>query len=248
MNSFSYFKLINIGQLAAMTILVSAALVGAVASALAFAGVLPWPDLILTYAGAPVPWAGMVLQLGVTALLIGVALFLPSTRRVMRLETSHRTFDINMDDVTRAYRAAHMADRAETFEMRREFDAVRERYQFLKEHPDMADMDAELLTIAAQMSEQSRTLAEVYSDEKVARARESLKQRLVDAEALQDRIQQAHSDMRDLKRMMDDVDMEESSVEAQLQRLRAEISEIGVFEPEFVPLRRVPHLASVPAE
>ena len=248
MNSLSYLKIVNFGQIAAMGLLGGAALIGTIASGLAFAEVLPWPQLAITYAEAPVPWAGMALQLGVTALLIMVALFLPSTRRVMQLETSHRAFEVNMDDVTRAYRAAHMADRAEMFQTRREFDAVRERYQFLKEHPELAEMDAELLTIAAQMSEQSRELAEVYSDEKVARAREALKQRLVDAESLQQRMQQAHSDMRELKRMMEDVDVEESSVEAQLQRLRAEVSEMGVFGAEFVPVQRVPHLASVPAE
>lgn len=248
MNSLSYLKIINFGQLAAMGLLGGAALFGAVTSGLALAGALPWPQLSIQYAGETVPWAGMAFQLGVTALLIMVALFLPSARRVMKLETSHREFRVNMDDVTHAYRAAHMADRAETFQMRREFDAVRERYQFLKEHPGLAEMDAELLTVAAQMSEQSRALAEVYSDEKVARARESLKQRLVDAETLQERIQQAHADMRELKRMMDDADVEESSVTAQLQRLRAEVSEMGVFGTEFVPERRVPHLASIPAE
>ena len=161
MNPQSYLKIVNIGQLAAMALLGGAALVGAVASGLAFTGILPWPQLSVTYAGAAVPWAGMALQLGVTALLVMVALFLPSTRRVLQLETSHRAFEVNMDDVTRAYRAAHMADRAETFQMRREFDAVRERYQYLKDQPDMAEIDAELLTMAAQMSAQSSELAEV---------------------------------------------------------------------------------------
>ncbi|MEO9827176.1 MAG: DNA repair protein [Paracoccaceae bacterium] len=248
MNSLSYLKIVNFGQLAAMAILGGAALIGAVASGLAFAEILPWPQLSITYAGEAVPWAGMALQLGVTALLIMVALFLPSTRRVMRLETSHRDFEVNMDDVTRAYRAAHMADRAETFEMRREFDAVRERYQYLKDQPGLAEMDAELLTMAAQMSAQSRELAEVYSDEKVARARDSLVQRHADASELEARIQQAFADTRELKRLMEDVDAEESSVASQLDRLRTEVADLGVFEPEFVPARRVPHLASVPAE
>ena len=248
MNSLTYLKIVNLGQLAAMGILGGSAIIGAGASGLAFAGILPWPQLAITYAGAAVPWAGMALQLGVSALLILVALFLPSTRRVMTLEMSHREFVLNMDDITSAYRAAHMADRAETFQMRREFDAVRERYQFLKDQPGLAEMDAELLTIAAQMSAQSRELAEVYSDEKVARARESLIQRQADAKELEEKLQQAFADTRDLKRMMDDVDIEESAVASQLDRLREEIAGLGVFEPEFVPARRVPHLASVPAE
>ena len=248
MNPQSYLKIINIGQLAAMALLGGAALVGAVASGLAFAGILPWPQLSVTYADAAVPWAGMALQLGVTALLVMVALFLPSTRRVLQLEASHRAFEVNMDDVTRAYRAAHMADRAETFQMRREFDAVRERYQYLKDQPDMAEIDAELLTMAAQMSAQSRELAEVYSEEKVARARESLVQRHADASALDEQLQQAFADARELKRLMEDVDAEESAVASQLDRLRAVVADLGVCEPECVPTRQVPHLASVPAE
>lgn len=248
MNSLTYLKIVNFGQLAAMAVLSGAALLGAATSGLAFAGILPWPQLAISYAGEAVPWAGMVLQLGLTALLIMVALFLPSARRVMRLEMSHRAFQIDMDDVTRAYRAAHMADRAETFQMRREFDAVRERYQFLKDHPDLAEMDAELLTIAAQMSEQTRELAEVYSDEKVTRARESLVQRHADAKGLDERIQQAFADARELKRLMEDVDAEESSVASQLDRLRGEVADLGVFGTDFVRSKRVPHLASVPAE
>ncbi len=227
-----------------------AAAAAVVATALSFTGILPWPDIALTYGGAEVAWSGQALQIGVTALLVMIALFLPSARRVLQLETSHRRFEIDMDDVTRAYRAAHMADRAETFEMRREFDAVRERYQFLKAQPDLAEMDAELLTIAAQMSEQSHELAEVYSDAKIARVRDALVQRHADAKALDARIQQTHGDLRELKRLMEEVDVEETSVTAQLHRLRDEMSEIGVLDgPEFVANRSgAPHLKSVPAE
>ncbi len=245
----SLFRLTAAGQFAAMVVFAVGAMGGVVASALAFAGVLPWPEIAIGYGGAVVPWAGMALQIGLTALFVLLAVFMPSSRRVLRLENSHRRFEIDMDDVTKAYRAAHMADRAEMFGMRREFDAVRERYQFLKSHPELAEMDAELLTIAAQMSEQSRELAEVFSDAKVARARESLIQRRADAEALQERIQQAHADMRELKRMMEDVDIEESSVGSQLQQLREAVTEMGAFGPEFVRGQTgAPHLKSVPAE
>ena len=47
---------------------------------------------------------------------------------------------------------------------------------------------------------------------------------------------------------MEDVDAEESAVASQLDRLRAVVADLGVFEPECVPTRQVPHLASVPAE
>ena len=248
---FQSFSTLNrIGQAAAMAVCGVAAVAGVVATGLSFTGILPWPDIALTYGGAEIAWSGQALQIGVTALLVMIALFLPSARQVLRLETSHRQFEIDMDDVTRAYRAAHMADRAEIFGVRREFDAVRERYQFLKEQPDLAEMDAELLTIAAQMSEQSQELADVYSDAKIARVRDALVQRHADAKALDARIQQTHGDLRELKRLMEDVDAEESSVTAQPRQLRDVMSEIGVPDgPEFVANRKgPPHLKTVPAE
>lgn len=242
-------QLVDVGQSAAILVLGTAAAVSVAATGLAFAGFLPWLNIAIAYGETDVEGSGKALQIGVTVLLVTLTLFLPSARRVLRLETSHRQFQIGMDDVTRAYRAAHMADRAETFGMRREFDAVRQRYQYLSEHPDLADIDTELLTIAAQMSEQSRDLANSFSEAKVTRARESLKQRQTDAEALQDRIQQAHADMRQLKRLMEDVDIEESSVASQMQRLKDEVVEMGLFGPEPTPgKRKTPYLKTVKSE
>ena len=228
-------------------ILIGGMAVGAVlATSLSVAGVLPWPEIVLSYAGQPVPWFGMAAQIGLTVLLVLLSLYLPSSRRVLRLEASHRRFEIDMDDITRAYRAAHWADRKEMFDMQREFDAVRERYQHLKSQPELAEMDAELLTIAAQMSEQTRDLASVYSDAKVTRVRDQLVQRRADAQTLETQIQKAHANLRDLKRMMQDVNVEEDKVASQLRTLQDEITEAGLFPPDFV--RSQPYLKSVPAE
>lgn len=247
MKTHAFSRIAEAGQLAAMAIFIVGTLAAVVATLLASAGLLPWPDISATWGGTEIAWAGQALQIGLTVFLVVLTLFLPGARRVQKLEASHRRFEIDMDDVTRAYRAAHMADRAEMFEMHREFDAVRERYQFLKSQPELAEMDAELLTMAAQMSEQTRELAEMYSDAKVARARESLIQRRADAEALGHRIQEAYADMRELKRMMDDVDLEESTVASQLRRLRDEVTELGALAPEFAR-GGAPHLMTVPAE
>ncbi len=223
-----------------------AAIVSLFATILASAGVLPWPAISVSYAGADLPWFGQALQIGVTALLVLLAATFPAAHRVMRLETSHRRFEIGMDDITRAYRAAHMADRAEMFAMHREFDAVRERYKHLRDLPELAEIDAELLTVAAQMSEQSRELAETFSDDKVARAKESLKQRLHDTETLQARIQSAHAAIREIRRLTDEVDIEESTVAAQLARLREELAEIDGLRPDPGPgKKKVAHLKSV---
>lgn len=235
-----------LAQALAMTLVFLAASVSLVATVLAFAGHLPWPAIAVSYGTIDLPWFGQALQIGVTALLFLLVATFPAARRVMRLETSHRRFEIGMDDITRAYRAAHMADRAEMFGMQREFDAVRERYKYLRELPELAEIDAELLTVAAQMSEQSRELAQSFSDEKVLRAKESLKQRLKDTETLQARIQGAHAAIREIRRLMDEVDIEESTVAAQMQRLREELAELDGFRPDPGPgKKKVAHLKSV---
>ena len=120
-------RLTEAGQVAAMAVFGLSAVLGVTATGLAFAGLLPWLEFVITYGDTQITWAGMAVQIGVTMLCILIAVFLPSTRRVLRLEESHRRFEIDMDDITKAYRAAHMADRAELFDMRREFDAIRER-------------------------------------------------------------------------------------------------------------------------
>lgn len=237
-----------VSQTLATGLIAVAAFVSTLATIFAFAGLIPWPVVNASFGGAEIVWMGQALQIGLTALLVLIACILPSARRVMRLETTHRRFEVDMDDVTRAYRAAHMADRAEMFEMRREFDAVRERYRFLSEHPELGDMDAELLTIAAQMSEQSRDLAAEYSDEKVARAKDSLRQRLKDSEVLKNRIQGAFAAVREIRRMMEEVDVEESTVASQLQRLREELADFDGFLPDPKPGKgknKVAHLKSV---
>jgi hypothetical protein len=223
-----------------------AAFVSLSATILAFSGVLPWPEISADFGGAELPWFGKALQVGLTALLLMLAAIFPAAHRVMRLETSHRRFEIGMDDITRAYRAAHMADRAEMFGMQREFDAVRQRYKHLRELPELAEIDAELLTVGAQMSQQSQEMAEAFSDEKVARVTESLKQRLRDAETLQTRIQSAHAAIRVIRRLTDEVDIEESTVAAQMQRLREELAELDGFRPDPGPgKKKVAHLQSV---
>lgn len=221
-----YSRAAAIGQTAAMALIALSALSLLVLSALASAGIIPWVMLPLSYDGIPVGWAGQAAQVGLTVLLILLAVYIPTSRQVLMLEAAHRDFAIGMDDVTRAYQAAHAADRKGAFEMKREFDAVRERFQYLRTHPDLPEIDAELLTVAAQMSQQSRELAETFSDEKVARAQESLRQRRKDADELQDRIQQAHAAIREIRRDLDDVEIEESSVAAQMSRLREEFVEI----------------------
>ena len=76
-----------------------AALALTVFTIMAATGQLAWLEIPLNYNGQPVENAGMYAQIGLTVLAIGICFFIPTNRRIMQLENSHRKFSINMDDV-----------------------------------------------------------------------------------------------------------------------------------------------------
>ena len=196
------------------------------ASIMAALGYWSWIDAPLSYAGEPVENAGMYLQLFATVLAAGICFFLPANARIMQLENSHRRFTVSMDDVARAYGAVHAADRGRTFQLSSEFDAVRERLAYLRDHPDLSTLEPALLETAAQMSYISRELAEVYSDEKISRARDFLKQRQEEISIFNSRLDQAKAISTEMKHWLHEVDLEESVASAQLARLSEEMNEI----------------------
>ena len=196
------------------------------ASLMAAIGQWQWIDIGLGYGGAPVENAGMYAQLAVTGMAIALCFFLPTNRRIMRLETSHRDFTINMQDVARAYSAAHAADRTDVFRMSSEFDSVRERLNFLREHPDLSTLEPRVLEVAAQMSQTSKELAEIYSDERVKRARQFLTQRQTEVEQFKARMKQAKVVSTELKQWLHEVEMEENVASVQLERFREEMRDL----------------------
>lgn len=113
----------------------------------------------------------MITQIVVTIILASLFFFIPSADRIMSLERSHRKFRLSMEDVARAYHVCHTADRSGVFTMSSEFDALRERLSYLRDHPDLDSLEPQFLVLAAQMSHQSRELADIYNDEKVDRAK-----------------------------------------------------------------------------
>ncbi|MEM7644555.1 MAG: DNA repair protein, partial [Pseudomonadota bacterium] len=141
----------------------------AAATAAAAAGVLPWIDLPIAIGGDVVTEAGMYAQIGVAVLLLALLGFLPANSRMRRLEVTNRNFQVSMTDVAQAYDYVHRADREGVFELSREFDAMRERIDWMRNHPELAGMEHDVLQLAAQMSVESRELAQIYADEKVER-------------------------------------------------------------------------------
>ena len=225
----------------------------ATATIAAALGYLPWLELTARFGETTLPWAGMALQIFLTVLLVTLVFFLPSASRVLALENSHRNFRVSMNDVARAYHVAHTADRAGVFTMSSEFDAVRERLAFLRDHPKVDGLGylgfiADVMEVAAQMGEQARDLADIYSDEKVSRARKFLAQRQEDAERQQERIVEALHVCREMKRWANQVELEESVVASQLaqldDQLQAMLPELG-FEP---PRRAEPSDTAMPEE
>ena len=213
------------GALAAA--LVSLAALAAVGAALAAAaGVLPWLAPPAIADGTAAPWAGIALQLLLTTVLVALAAMVPAMLRVGRLEASHRSFAVGMDDVARAYHLAHSADRAGAFRLRHEFDAVRERIAHLREHPDLDGLEPDVLELAAQMSTQTRRLAETYSDDAVDRARRFLQQRQEEVERTREAIARARYTAREIGRWSEAVGLEEAAVDAELRALEADLEQV----------------------
>jgi hypothetical protein len=204
----------------------AAALAAVAVTTLSAFGVLPWLSMQAGFGTAPTVDAGMSIQIGLTALILMLAFYLPANGRMMALETAHRKFAMNMHDITYAYQMAHAADRGDTFMMSSEFDAVKERIAFLRQHPDLQSLEPEILELAAQMSQISHELAVTYSDERVARARTFLQQRQEEIEQFQQRIGDAQTIQQELRQWTRDVEIEESIAKSQLARLRDELFDL----------------------
>ncbi len=204
----------------------ASALAAVLATTLSAAGVWPWLSVQAGIAGSGTIDAGMFVQLGLTALILMLAFYLPSNARMMALEKTHREFSLNMQDVVDAYQVAHAADRSGAFALASEFDAVKERLAFLRDHPDLQSLEPEVLELAAQMSQVSHELAQTYGADKVARARTFLKQRQEEIELFRQRIEDAQTVQHELRQWTRDIEIEESIAKSQLARLRDELFEL----------------------
>jgi len=221
---FRVLRLLSRGLHAlSLLVLFSAGLAALAATCLAALGHLPWLTLDLRFGDTVVSQAGPIVQIAVTVLLLALAFFFPASRRVLALELSHRDFSVRMEDIARAYHLCHTADRAGVFTLSSEFDAVRERLAYLRDHPDLERLEPDVLEVAAQMSHQARHLADVYSDEKVTRARAFLTQRQEEAERQQTRIVEALHACRDIRKWRQQVELEESVVASQLSQLHEQL-------------------------
>ena len=199
-------------------------------TALALFGVVPWVTLPLEWNGAAIPDAGLYAQIGLTGFAIALCFFLPSHWRMMRLEDSHRRFELGVDDVARAYHAAHASDREGVFRTGDAFEDMHDRMMFMRDHPDLGTLEPELLELAAKMSHISRDLAEAYSDERVGRARSFLKERQFEVERFNDRLDHAKAIHSEFSNWITRIELDENVARAQMERL---LDELETMLPEL---------------
>ena len=218
---WTYLSQVIVQRVTLVSIL-SLAVAGAVWSLAAAVGFAPWLRLDVGLGGVSID-AGLAVQLALTLLLLGLCFFVPMNDRVMRLENSHRTFRVTMWDVAQAYQAAHAADRDGCFSLKSEFDSVRERLEHLRRHPDLGKLEPEILEMAAQMSHESRELGEIYSTERVERARQFLQQRQEEADQMTERVRAASATCRELKGWLERVEIEEDRARSELARFKEEL-------------------------
>jgi predicted nucleic acid-binding Zn-ribbon protein len=100
------------------------------------------------------------------------------------------------------------------------------RLELLRNHPDLSNLEPELLQLAAQMSMQTRDLARAYSDQKVDRARIFQRQRQEEAHAMGERLDLAQQICNELRLWMADIEAGESKNSTQINRLEADLAKI----------------------
>ncbi|SPJ23990.1 DNA repair protein [Palleronia abyssalis] len=213
-------------QWIATTLIFLACIAATGATVAGMLGYLPTLTMPLQFGDTIYPEAGLLIQIGLVLFLLTVLCALPAGFRVLRLERTHRDFTISMSDVAEAYHLCHAADREGVFRIASEYDAVKERIVFLRSHPNLRELEPEVLEAAAEMSYASRELAEIYSDENVSRAQGFLRHREEEIALFEDRIDHALSISRELRRHKETVEVEEAAMESRLQALQEEFGDL----------------------
>lgn len=246
---------LTVAHRAAVTLMALSALIMTLWTAMAIFGAAPWLAFAAQIGDQTYPLAGMSAQIAVTIFLLALCAYLPANARMMALETSHRAFHMSMRDVARAYALAHAADREGRFKLSSEFDEVRERLAFLRDHPDLGALEPQLLEVASQMSQTSKELAQTYSAQNVARARAFLKTRQIEADDMKTRLDRALTVTQELRFWLNDIEQEEDLIADKLEQLSAELSallpdlseELAALDADPAPRKKMRVVSASPA-
>lgn len=215
----SYPQILDYVQSVVLILLGALIVCSASVTVLCALDVLPWLEVEARIGGALIPGFGPALQVLFTLFCVALLAALPASARVLRLEHSHRDFNVTMTDIARAYEVTHRADREGVFTLRDDFSAVKERLAYLRDHPRLAHLEPEVMEMAAQMSYLSRELAEVYSDEAVARARAFLQERETEIARQREEIDAALVVAEELKNWSQGLDSQEVQAKHLIDRV-----------------------------
>jgi hypothetical protein len=203
---------------------------------LAWAEVVTWPVLTVTLADGTTLNALIYASYAMSLLGIIIAALIPGSKRVLALEQSHRDFKISLDDVGQAFNIVFAADRNGMFKLQHEFDSVRERLEFLQSYPDLKNQEPEILTLAAQMSYQSRYLAQAFSTETVSRAEDFLRQRTYELQRGEQRIEDAQKILQRVRSEASSLALSEQVQDSQMTRIVDEIThQLGPLGFQVIP-------------
>jgi hypothetical protein len=224
------FKHLHSGQSAVKKIAGRAAILLAVGfsidTVLDATGQLPWKHLTDPIDSYIVKDNGIILQISICLFLVLAALLLSTLSRLARLERLQKTSALSLPDIATAYRLSHAADRKGAFALVGEFDQMRLRMDHLRNHPDLQDLQDDLLMIAAQMSMQTRDLARIYSDENVNGATDFLHQRQLDVQALSDQLTIARTTCDELRACTTTIDADDDQIRQHIEQLEHELKDI----------------------
>ncbi|MEP2642093.1 DNA repair protein [Roseobacter sp.] len=224
--SYALLKTRTAFQSATLALVSLMAIAMASYTALAAFGVVPWLELPVSINGTLLEQGGLYGQVLITGVLVSMCFFLPTNHRVMQLEAAHHRFSIRMEDVAHAYAVVHAKDRTGAFQMSSEFDAVKERMLHLRTHPDLGGLEPDVMEIAAQMSRVSQDLAQTYSDDRMDRAYDFLRQRQHEVDGFQDRLDHAKALHSDIRQWASRLDMDETIAQSQLNRMIDDLHDV----------------------
>jgi predicted nucleic acid-binding Zn-ribbon protein len=213
-------------QIVTLGLLVTLAAAATVATVLSALGFFPWLQMQTVLSSGTIFDAGVWVQSLGSALLVGLCFFIPSANRMKDLERSHRDFGLTMNDIAQAYQLSHATDRKRNFSLSTEFDTMRERLTHMREHPELGHLEPEVLELAAQMSFTTRELAQIYSEDKVNRAKDFLKARQQELDSFNENLSLALTATQELKRWQSDVEASETETNRQMDRLEKDLQEI----------------------
>lgn len=138
-------------------------------------GWTPWVTWSLTFGETTITNAGMYAQILVSAVLILQAASVQDKVRLMHNEKTTILANQKYNDVSHAYDVCFQKDKTGFFKAKNQYDQVRERFNYLDDHPDLEHMTDDVLELAAMMATESSGLAEAFSDAKVQKLEAALR-------------------------------------------------------------------------